>query len=180
MPSSVPMRIMDPGIPPERRPGPATRLAPGSTTFPCPAPLRDAPRRKPSYDNVLLPQPQGAGAAAPSRPTLGRRAHRPNNGESGRCPLSERDADAAREVEMASVDVEVVELPIAGMTCDHWVGTVRRALEGVPGVRSAAVDLASGRAEVAFAPARVDPARLKQAVESAGYSVPGPGASTPA
>ena len=32
---------------------------------------------------------------------------------------------------------DVVEIPVAGMTCDHCVGTVRRALEGVPGVRSA-------------------------------------------
>ena len=67
---------------------------------------------------------------------------------------------------------EVVQLPIAGMTCEHCVGTVRRALEGVPGVRSAAVDLKTGRAEVTLDPERADRARLKGAVEAAGYSVP--------
>ena len=67
---------------------------------------------------------------------------------------------------------EVVQLPIAGMTCEHCVGTVRRALVGVPGVRSAAVDLKTGRAEVTLDPERADRARLKGAVEAAGYSVP--------
>ena len=72
---------------------------------------------------------------------------------------------------MASV-TEVVEIPVAGMTCDHCVGTVRRALEAVPGVRSADVDLPGGRAEVTIDPERVDRAGLKPAVEAAGYSVP--------
>jgi P-type Cu+ transporter len=67
---------------------------------------------------------------------------------------------------------EVVQLPIAGMTCEHCVGTVRRALEGVPGVQSAAVDLKTGRAAVTLDPERADRARLKGAVEAAGYSVP--------
>jgi Cu+-exporting ATPase len=72
---------------------------------------------------------------------------------------------------MASAET-VVEIPVAGMTCDHCVGTVRRALEGVPGVSSAAVDLAGGRASVTLDPAQADRGKLKQAVEAAGYSVP--------
>ena len=67
---------------------------------------------------------------------------------------------------------EVVQLPIVGMTCDHCVGTVRRALEGVPGVHSVAVDLGRGRAEIAVEPGPVDPARLRAAVEAAGSAVP--------
>src|SRR4051794_2306286 len=67
---------------------------------------------------------------------------------------------------------EVVQLPVQGMTCNHCVGTVRHALEGVPGVRSATVDLAQGRAEVTLDPAQVDRARLKSAVEAVGYRVP--------
>src|SRR4051794_16730698 len=65
---------------------------------------------------------------------------------------------------------DVVEIPVEGMTCDHCVGTVRRALEGVPGVRSAAVDLAGKRAEVEAE--GVDPSTLRRAVEAAGYLVP--------
>jgi Cu+-exporting ATPase len=58
------------------------------------------------------------------------------------------------------------------MTCDHCVGTVRRALEGVPGVRSAVVDLAGKRADVEADAEGVDPSRLRRAVEAAGYLVP--------
>ncbi|MDR3637231.1 MAG: heavy metal translocating P-type ATPase [Isosphaeraceae bacterium] len=67
---------------------------------------------------------------------------------------------------------EVVQLPIAGMTCGHCVASVQRALEAVPGVRSAAVSLAEGRADVTLDPEQADLAHLKGAVESAGYSVP--------
>src|SRR5687768_15948368 len=72
---------------------------------------------------------------------------------------------------MASV-AEVVRIPVAGMTCDHCVGTVRRALEGVAGVRSAGVNLEGGYAEVALDPAQVDREQLEAAVTAAGYSVP--------
>ncbi|HWE39452.1 MAG TPA: heavy metal translocating P-type ATPase [Isosphaeraceae bacterium] len=72
----------------------------------------------------------------------------------------------------AEAEVEVVRVPIEGMTCDHCVGTVRGALEAVPGVRSAAVDLQGRRAEVAVEPG-ADPSRLRNAVEAAGYKVPG-------
>src|SRR4051812_15321917 len=63
-----------------------------------------------------------------------------------------------------------VTIPIAGMTCDHCVGTVRRALEGVPGVESASVDLQHGKADVTLDPP-ADESRLRSAVESAGYRV---------
>ncbi len=54
------------------------------------------------------------------------------------------------------------------MTCDHCVGTVRRALEGVPGVASARVDLTTNQAEVVF---DGDESLLRAAVEQAGYGV---------
>ncbi|MFO0892402.1 MAG: heavy metal translocating P-type ATPase, partial [Isosphaeraceae bacterium] len=57
-------------------------------------------------------------------------------------------------------------------TCDHCVRTVTQALQAVPGVESVQVDLKNGRAELAADPALVDRDRLRQAVESAGYSVP--------
>ncbi|CAN5754742.1 heavy metal translocating P-type ATPase [soil metagenome] len=67
---------------------------------------------------------------------------------------------------------DCLNLPIAGMNCDHCARTVRKALEGVAGVRSATVDLTAGRAEVRTVPGWVDPGALRSAVESAGYSVP--------
>jgi len=40
------------------------------------------------------------------------------------------------------------QLKIKGMSCHHCVNSVRAALEAVPGVESAQVDLATGIAEV--------------------------------
>ncbi len=80
---------------------------------------------------------------------------------------------------MSQSTTETVVIPVAGMTCEGCVGTVRRALEGIPGVTSAAVDLAAGRAEVAIEPGAVGRDRLDAAIESAGYRVSagGPAAS---
>ncbi len=75
---------------------------------------------------------------------------------------------------------KTLSLPVAGMTCDHCVGTVRKALEAVPGVRSAEVKLAEGRAEVTTENGAVDADRLKAAVEAAGYEVPSDGVAAKA
>ena len=68
-----------------------------------------------------------------------------------------------------------LELPVEGMTCQHCVRTVTSALEAVPGVKHATVDLAAGRAEVEVADGKVDNAirtQLAEAVDRAGYRVP--------
>lgn len=70
---------------------------------------------------------------------------------------------------MTETDGNLVRLTIEGMTCDHCVKTVRKAIEAVPGVRSAAVDLDSGSAEVRVMPGWVDHQGLNAAVEKAGY-----------
>jgi Cu+-exporting ATPase len=73
-----------------------------------------------------------------------------------------------------------VVIPVEGMTCDHCVGTVKSALERLPGVHSASVDLANRRAEVSLDPEIADRLKLKTAVEAAGYSVPDDGSTRPA
>ena len=70
---------------------------------------------------------------------------------------------------MAESVGSIVRMAVAGMTCDHCVRSVRKAIESVPGVRSAAVDLASGRASVRVLPGWVDESRLSDAVSRAGY-----------
>ncbi len=60
------------------------------------------------------------------------------------------------------------ELEIDGMTCGHCVAGVKRALEAVPGVVSAEVSLAEGRAHVKGDAPR---GALQAAVEDEGYSV---------
>ena len=61
-------------------------------------------------------------------------------------------------------------LPITGMTCASCAGRVERALLKVPGVDTAAVNLAAEQVRVQASDA--DLAGLVQAVEKAGYGVP--------
>ena len=63
----------------------------------------------------------------------------------------------------------VTELSVGGMTCASCVGRVEKALQAVPGVLKAEVNLASETARVEAAAATA-PQRLVEAVEKAGYS----------
>src|SRR5262245_15557112 len=64
----------------------------------------------------------------------------------------------------------VTEFVISGMTCSHCAGHVREALESVPGVVSAAVELETGRARIHWrTDAAHDREAVKAAVERAGY-----------
>ena len=64
-----------------------------------------------------------------------------------------------------------VSLPIEGMTCATCASRVERALSGLASV-SAAVNLATERADVHFDAAQVSVAQLADAVRAAGYDVP--------
>src|SRR5437764_11779095 len=61
------------------------------------------------------------------------------------------------------------DLVVTGMTGASCVASVEDALRGVPGVRSADVNLATERARVEVDPARADVTALVRAVERAGY-----------
>jgi Cu+-exporting ATPase len=63
-----------------------------------------------------------------------------------------------------------LSLPIEGMTCASCVQRVERALAGVPGVRSAAVNLATETAAVELTQP-VQAAALAEAIRHAGYAV---------
>jgi len=77
--------------------------------------------------------------------------------------------------------VQAIQLPIDGMTCASCVGRVERALQAVPGVASASVNLATERASIQ-PQAHADAAELNRAlvaaVEKAGYSVSAPVSAT--
>lgn len=64
-----------------------------------------------------------------------------------------------------------VSLQVEGMTCASCVGRVETALKKVEGVRSAAVNLATERADITLAKP-VDRQVLIQAIERTGYDVP--------
>lgn len=64
---------------------------------------------------------------------------------------------------------ETIELAIKGMTCASCVARIERALKAVPGVSSAAVNLATERATVTIVAGAVELSSLEAAVHAAGY-----------
>jgi Cu+-exporting ATPase len=68
------------------------------------------------------------------------------------------------------VVTDQIEFPVTGMTCASCSNRVTKALQKVPGVLNATVNLASERADVTFLPSTNWP-ELKAAVEQAGYGV---------
>ena len=67
--------------------------------------------------------------------------------------------------------LETAQLALRGMTCEHCVMTVEKALHDVKGVRRATVDLATQSAVVEFDASASDRAALERAVTAAGYEV---------
>ncbi len=62
-------------------------------------------------------------------------------------------------------------LKIQGMTCNHCVMRVAKALKATAGVQDAQVDLQKGQAVVTYDDARVSLDKLSFAVVEAGYKV---------
>jgi P-type Cu+ transporter len=67
--------------------------------------------------------------------------------------------------------VQQVDLPITGMTCASCVRRVEKALQKVPGVEAASVNLATEQATVSYDPAQASAAQIQSAVENAGYGI---------
>lgn len=65
--------------------------------------------------------------------------------------------------------METVTLKVTGMTCMGCVGSVKRVLQGMDGVKSADVSLDKAQATVQYDANQVNPAQLKAAIEDAGY-----------
>jgi Cu+-exporting ATPase len=76
---------------------------------------------------------------------------------------------AAAPVIRAAPPDATLDLGIDGMTCASCVSRVERALNKVPGVLGASVNLATETARVAYLPAEQIEARLRRAVRDAGY-----------
>lgn len=62
-------------------------------------------------------------------------------------------------------------LKIQGMTCNHCVMRVAKALKAVPGVQDAQVDMQKADAVVTYDEAKVALEKLSFAVVEAGYKV---------
>ena len=72
-----------------------------------------------------------------------------------------------------------LDFPVKGMHCAACVGKVERALLAVPGVKTAAVNLATERATVRLGAGGPSLDALRRAVDAAGYTVPADIVATP-
>ncbi len=80
-------------------------------------------------------------------------------------------ADAIAVQEPQPGTAAELQLEIAGMTCASCVAHVEKALQKVPGVETANVNLALEKARVTFNPAAVGTEAFVHAVSQAGYAV---------
>ncbi|BAI75837.1 copper chaperone (plasmid) [Azospirillum sp. B510] len=64
----------------------------------------------------------------------------------------------------------MLTLKVSGMTCGHCAQTVTRAVEALPAVDRASVDLAAGQVAIEGG---ADESAIRQAIEDAGYEVQG-------
>ncbi len=62
-------------------------------------------------------------------------------------------------------------LIVEGMTCNHCVNTVKRAISSLDGVFSVEVDLASKKAKVSFDEKILKEDAIKKSIEEWGYKV---------
>jgi copper ion binding protein len=62
-------------------------------------------------------------------------------------------------------------LKVQGMTCNHCVMRVQKAIKAVPGVADAQVDLSKAEAVITYDESKVAPEKLSSAVVEAGYKV---------
>ena len=65
--------------------------------------------------------------------------------------------------------MEKMTLDIGGMSCMHCVGAVKKALSALPSVN--VEDVKIGSATIDYDPAKVDSAKIRDAVGDAGYEV---------
>jgi copper chaperone len=69
--------------------------------------------------------------------------------------------------------MEHVTVGVVGMSCQGCVKNVTSVLQALPGVSGVKVSLEEARAEIAYDPALVRPARFEEAIEGAGFGVAG-------
>jgi copper ion binding protein len=62
-------------------------------------------------------------------------------------------------------------LKVQGMTCNHCVMRVAKALKAVPGVQDAKVDLQKAEAVITYDEAKVSAEKFPSVVSEAGYKV---------
>lgn len=72
------------------------------------------------------------------------------------------------------VPEEEIELLIEGMSCASCAARIEKKLNTLPGVKKAAVNLASNKAYIQFVPGIINQAEIEESIESLGYGVQTP------
>lgn len=85
------------------------------------------------------------------------------------CPAVPESPEGAHGPASEASDTERVELSIGGMTCASCQAVIERTLARLPGVCSAAVNLATETAAVVYDPQTVDVSDIVNAIRGAGY-----------
>ena len=65
--------------------------------------------------------------------------------------------------------MNTVEIVIEGMSCQHCVGSVEKAIKELDGIQNIKVNLQNKKAVVEFNESKVDIDRIKKAVKECGY-----------
>ncbi|HLC23326.1 MAG TPA: copper ion binding protein, partial [Dehalococcoidia bacterium] len=85
--------------------------------------------------------------------------------------MTERTEEQAPQEASPGAGQAKAVIPVTGMTCASCVVHVSEALEELPGVSDAQVNLASGQASIEYDASRVKVADLEKAISEAGYGV---------
>ena len=67
--------------------------------------------------------------------------------------------------------METTTLKVKGMSCQHCVQSIEKAVGGLAGVARVEVDLGKGETRVSYDPAKTPLARIVQAIDAQGYDV---------
>ena len=86
------------------------------------------------------------------------------------CPVDLPDAPTPEPSGKAPAAGQTLRLDVDGMTCASCSARVERALNKLPGVQTASVNLATTQAEVSYDPQTATPQAIADAVSAAGYT----------
>ncbi|ERK73236.1 heavy-metal-associated domain-containing protein [Leifsonia aquatica] len=85
------------------------------------------------------------------------------------------DLDVVNASSASPVNALATQFLVEGMTCEHCVRSVTEEVSAIEGVSGVDIDLKAGGVStvVVSSESPVDPARVREAVEEAGYSLAG-------
>ncbi len=79
--------------------------------------------------------------------------------------------EEGQEESLSHTQNERKELSVYGMTCEHCVRRVKKALEGLPEVSDVEVSLPESKACFVYNPEKANDQQIRKAIEDAGYSL---------